>query len=162
MDDLVTSVVTFQLEALQAAGWVGEQLTKLSIEDFGQERVVADVQVSDHLQVHIANDAYRLLVPEANVLEDELINVAGTSDAVRDGIGVLICHLNLVRVHLVGQVVAVDHAEALWYLSFLVHLTVILDQMTVQIIQALNFIDLNDLFSILVLLNGIVKSAFTD
>ena len=131
MEDLVTSVVAFELKALQAAGWVREQLAKLPIEDFSQERVVADVQVSDHLLVHITDDTNRLLVPEANVLEDELIDVAGTSDAVRDGIGVLIRHLNLVCVHLVRQVVAVDHAEALWDLSLLVHLPEILDQMTV-------------------------------
>ena len=87
--------------------------------------------MSDHLLVHIPDDTYRLLIPEANILENELIDVAGTSDAVRDGIGVLIRHLNLVRVHLVGQVVAVDHAEALWDLSLLVHLPEILDQMTV-------------------------------
>ena len=162
MEDLVASVVAFELKALQAAGWVREQLAKLPIEDFSQERVVADVQVSDHLLVHITDDTNRLLVPEANVLEDELIDVAGTSDAVRDAIGVLIRHLDLVRVHLVRQVVAVDHAEALRDLSLLVHLPVILDQMTVEVIHALNFVDLDNLFCVLVLPNGIVKSTFTD
>ena len=68
MQDLVTSVVAFELKALQAAGWVREQLTKLPIEDFSQERIVADVEVSDHLLVHIPDDTYRLLVPEAYVL----------------------------------------------------------------------------------------------
>ena len=73
----------------------------------------------------------------------------------------LIRHLNLTRVHLVWQVVAVDHAKALWYLSPLVHLSEILDQVTVQVIHSLDFVDLNNLISILVLLNGIIKSTFT-
>ena len=73
----------------------------------------------------------------------------------------LIRHLNLTRVHLVRQVVAVDHAEALWYLSPLVHLSEILDQVAVQVIHSLDFVDLNNLISILVLLNGIIKSTFT-
>ena len=34
MQDLVTSVVAFELKALQATGWVREKLAKLPIEDF--------------------------------------------------------------------------------------------------------------------------------
>ena len=64
----------------------------------------------DSLLVHILDNSDPLIIPQAHIFENELVNIASTSDTSRDCTCMLICHLNFVCVHLVWLVKAVYHA----------------------------------------------------
>ena len=68
----------------------------------------------DSLLVHILDNSDPLVVSETHIFENKFVNVASSSYTIRDCTSMCICHLNLVCVHLIWFVVAVDHAETFW------------------------------------------------
>ena len=73
-----------------------------------------------------------------------------------------VSHLNLVCVHLIRFVAAVNHAETFWNVSFIVHFLIVINQVAAQIIIALNCIHLHYLICVFVFLHCIDKGAFSN
>ena len=52
--------------------------------------------MSDSLLVHVLYNSDALVISKADILEEELVDVASTPQTVRNSLGVLISHLHLV------------------------------------------------------------------
>ena len=79
------------------------------------------------LQVHILYNSDTLVVSKSYIFKNELIDVASSSHTVWDCNGMRICHLNLVCVHFIWFVIAVDHAKTFRNISFIVHFLIVIN-----------------------------------
>ena len=110
-----------------------------------------------NLLVHVPYDFQGLVVSEPTVLQDDLIDITSTTDAIGNCICVFIGHLDLASIELRWLSFPMDHAEALRDLSSMGHLLVILHQVTCLVVLIEYLVQLYDLIGVLVLSHRVVE-----
>ena len=110
----------------------------------------------DCTHIHVPDDLDSLIIPKPDVLKDQLVDELGTIQTVRDRSGMDIRDLDVARIDLIRDVFgAAHHAETLGYVAIVVHLLVVLHQVTRLLVFTLHLVQLCDAIGMLILPHGV-------